>query len=64
MASGTVKWFNTQKGFGFIKPDDSEKDVFVHQNGLIDEIHENDKVTFDVEEGEKGLNAVKVKLAQ
>ena len=64
MASGTVKWFNTQKGFGFIKPDDQEKDVFVHQNGLIDEISENDKVTFDVEEGEKGLNAVNVKLAQ
>ena len=64
MASGTVKWFNTQKGFGFIKPDDSEKDVFVHQNELIDEIHENDKVTFDVQEGEKGLNAVNVKLAQ
>ena len=64
MASGTVKWFNTQKSFGFIKPDDSEKDVFVHQNELIDEIHENDKVTFDVQEGEKGLNAVNVKLAQ
>ncbi|MBW8048934.1 MAG: cold shock domain-containing protein [Cytophagales bacterium] len=64
MASGTVKWFNTQKGFGFIQPDDQEKDVFVHQNGLIDEIRENDKVTFDVQEGEKGLNAVNVKLAQ
>ena len=64
MASGTVKWFNTQKGFGFIKPDDQEKDVFVHQNELIDEIHENDKVTFDIQEGEKGLNAVNVKLAQ
>jgi len=63
MASGTVKWFNNQKGFGFIKPDDKEKDVFVHQNGLIDQIRENDKVTFDIQEGEKGLNAVNVKLA-
>ena len=52
------------KGYGFIKPDDSDKDVFVHQNGLIDNIREEDKVTFDVEEGEKGLNAVNVKLAQ
>ena len=63
MASGTVKWFNDQKGFGFIQQDDQEKDVFVHQNGLTEEIREGDKVTFDIEEGEKGLSAVNVKVA-
>lgn len=60
--SGTVKWFNDQKGFGFIKPDNQDKDMFVHKNGLIDDIRENDKVTFDVEEGRKGPNAVNVQL--
>ena len=64
MSSGTVKWFNYQKGFGFIKLDDEEKDIFVHKNGLVDDIRENDKVVFDVEEGKKGLNAVNVKLAE
>ncbi|PCH96158.1 MAG: cold-shock protein [Bacteroidetes bacterium] len=63
MASGTVKWFNNQKGFGFIQQDNDEKDVFVHQNVLTEEIREGDKVTFDVEDGEKGLNAVNVKVA-
>ncbi|MBN4081659.1 cold-shock protein [bacterium AH-315-C07] len=63
MATGTVKWFNNQKGFGFIVPDDSGKDVFVHQKGLIDEIRENDKVEYEVEDGPKGLNAVNVKRA-
>ena len=62
MSNGTVKFFNTSKGFGFINPDEGEKDVFVHQNGLIDEITEGDKVSFDVEEGPKGLNALNVKL--
>ena len=64
MAKGTVKFFNTQKGFGFIAPDEGDKDVFVHQNNLIDNISEDDKVEFEVEEGEKGLSAVDVKLAQ
>jgi CspA family cold shock protein len=64
MKEGTVKFFNRTKGFGFIKPTDSEEDVFVHQTGLIDEIHENDNVSFDVERGEKGLNAINVKLAR
>ncbi len=62
MSNGTVKFFNNAKGFGFITPDDGSKDVFVHVNGLVDEIAEGDKVSYDVEEGEKGLNAVNVKV--
>jgi CspA family cold shock protein len=58
---GTVKFFNSEKGFGFIKHDDSNKETFVHANGLIDQIEQNDKVVFDVEEGRKGPNAVNVK---
>jgi len=59
---GTVKFFNNQKGFGFISQDDSRTDVFVHSTGLIDQIRENDKVSYTVENGEKGLNAVNVKV--
>ncbi len=59
---GIVKFFNAEKGFGFIKHDDSSKEVFVHVSGLIDEIKENDKVEFDEQNGKKGLNAVNVKL--
>ena len=59
---GIVKFFNSEKGFGFIKHDDSSKETFVHVSGLIDEIKENDKVEFDVQNGKKGLNAVNVKL--
>lgn len=59
---GTVKFFNEAKGFGFIKPSDSGEDIFVHSSGLIDEINENDKVEFEVEQGRKGLNAVNVKI--
>ncbi len=60
MSNGTVKFFNSAKGFGFITPDDGTKDVFVHQNALSNDIHEGDKVSYDVEEGQKGLNAVNV----
>lgn len=63
MSNGTVKFFNRAKGFGFIIQDDGGRDVFVHQNGLIDEINEGDKVSYDVEEGQKGLNAVNVKVS-
>lgn len=59
---GTVKFFNETKGFGFISQTGTNTDVFVHTTGLIDEIRENDKVTFDVENGKKGLNAVNVKV--
>lgn len=58
---GTVKFFNEEKGFGFIKHDNSNKETFVHANGLIDQIEANDKVIFDVQEGRKGPNAVNVK---
>ena len=62
MKEGTVKFFNNAKGFGFIKPADSNDDIFVHESGLIDEIRENDKVKFDVERGRKGMNAINVEL--
>ena len=62
MNNGTVKFFNNDRGFGFIAPDDGGKDVFVHKSNLTDEITEGDKVSYDVEEGEKGLNAVNVKV--
>ncbi len=63
MNTGTVKFFNEAKGFGFISPENGDKDIFVHASGLIDEIREGDQVTYDTEEGRKGLNAVNVKLA-
>ncbi len=63
MNNGTVKFFNDSKGFGFIKEEGTGKEYFVHVSGLIDEIRENDEVTFDLEEGKKGLNAVNVKLS-
>lgn len=62
MNKGTVKFFNDAKGFGFITPDDGGKDVFVHVNGLTVDIREGDKVSYDVEEGQKGLNAVNVQI--
>ena len=64
MSNCTVKFFNNAKGFGFITPDDGGKDVFVHINGLNGlSIDEGDKVSFDVEEGQKGLNAVNVTMS-
>ena len=63
MNKGTVKFFNNSKGFGFIKDNQSNKEYFVHVSGLIDQISENDEVTFDLQEGRKGLNAVNVKLS-
>lgn len=63
MSKGTVKFFNDEKGFGFITEDGSDKDHFVHVSGLVDEIREGDIVEFDLEEGRKGLNAVNVKIA-
>jgi cold shock protein len=62
MQEGTVKFFNGTKGFGFISPSNGGEDVFVHVSGLQDEIRENDKVTFEVQNGKKGLNAVNVRV--
>ncbi|NBU05627.1 MAG: cold shock domain-containing protein [Sphingobacteriia bacterium] len=62
MKNGVVKFYNEAKGFGFIKEDNGQE-IFVHASGLQDNIRENDNVTFDVQEGKKGLNAVNVKLA-
>jgi len=63
MNKGTVKFFNDSKGYGFIKDADSAKEYFVHVNGCKETIQENDEVTFELEEGRKGLNAVNVQLA-
>lgn len=62
MKEGTVKFFNESKGFGFIKEKESGNEYFVHVSGLSDRVGENDEVTFDLQEGRKGLNAVNVKL--
>lgn len=62
MNTGTVKFFNDTKGFGFIVEDDNNKEHFVHVSGLIDEIKEGDQVEFELTEGKKGLNAVNVKV--
>jgi CspA family cold shock protein len=64
MKTGTVKFFNTAKGFGFITNDENKTDVFVHHTGVIDPIRENDRVEFELIEGKKGLNAVNVKKVQ
>ncbi len=63
MKTGKVKFFNASKGFGFIIDDETGNDYFVHVSGLIDEIRDEDQVTFELKEGKKGLNAVDVKLA-
>ena len=61
MKKGTVKFFNNSKGFGFIIEEETKTEYFVHVSGLLDEIQEGDTVEFDLTEGKKGLNAVKVK---
>jgi CspA family cold shock protein len=63
MKTGTVKFFNVSKGFGFIVVDGSNQEIFVHVTGLVDQIRDGDKVTFEESEGKKGLNAVNVKKA-
>lgn len=63
MHSGTVKFFNETKGFGFIVDSASGEDIFVHVSGLVDKIREGDTVTFETQRGKKGMNAVNVQLA-
>ncbi|SKB40336.1 MULTISPECIES: cold-shock protein [Sphingobacterium] len=64
MQEGIVKFFNETKGFGFITPSNGGADVFVHSTGLVSHIRENDTVTFDVENGKKGINATNVRVAR
>ena len=61
MATGKVKFFNERKGFGFILDDESQQDVFVHVSGLVDKIRENDQVTFDLTEDNRGKKAINVR---
>lgn len=63
MYSGTVKFYNEEKGFGFIVDSNSGQEIFVHSSGLVDEIREGDTVTFDTARGKKGMNAVNVQRA-
>ncbi len=68
MSIGTVKWFNSMKGYGFIQPEDGSKDVFVHISAVeragIGNLHEGQKVSFDVERGQQGkMSAVNLKSA-
>ena len=66
MATGTVKWFNTEKGFGFIAPDDGSADVFAHFSAITGDgyrnLEENQKVSFDAERGPKGMQAANIQV--
>ena len=61
MKTGTIKFFNETKGFGFIIEEDSKSEYFVHVTGLKGQVKEGDKVEFELKDGKKGLNAVNVK---
>jgi cold shock protein len=68
MSNGTVKWFNAQKGYGFIQPEDGSKDVFVHVSAVersgLGHLHEGQKVSFEVERGQQGkTSAVNLRQA-
>lgn len=65
MATGTVKWFNAEKGYGFISPDDNSADIFVHYSAIestgFKELQEDQKVEFEAQQGPKGLQAASVR---
>ena len=61
MSKGKVKFFNERKGFGFIIEDETNEEIFVHVSGLIDRIRENDQVSFDITDDERGKKAINVK---
>ena len=63
MSTGSVKFFNETKGYGFVKVNGTNQEVFVHVSELKDQIRQDDEVTFEIQEGKRGLNAVNVKLA-
>lgn len=63
MQTGKVKFFNETKGFGFITDDNDGSDIFVHVSGLVEKIQQNDNVSFEVQQGKKGPNAVNVRKA-
>jgi CspA family cold shock protein len=68
MSTGTVKWFNSAKGYGFIRPEDGSKDIFVHISAVeragLSNLHEGQKLTFDVERGQQGkVSAVNIQAA-
>ena len=68
MTIGTVKWFNSQKGYGFIQPDDGSKDVFVHISAVersgMGNLHEGQKLSFELEQGQRGrVSAVNLRPA-
>jgi len=64
MKEGKVKFFNEAKGYGFVIENESKEEYFVHVSGLIDQVKEDDEITFELKEGRKGLNAVEVRLKQ
>jgi len=61
MNEGTVKFYNHEKRYGFITPENGDEDIFVHSTGIEGSINEGDKVEFDTEDGERGLKAINVK---
>ncbi|MCK9219605.1 MAG: cold shock domain-containing protein [Bacteroidales bacterium] len=61
MSTGKVKFFNERKGFGFIIDDEGQQEIFVHVSGLVDKIRENDQVSYDITEDNRGKKAINVR---